>query len=75
MFNISRNFVSRSSVEDMQVCPRFKFEKCLSLKLDSLLDSKPSIELEELFQPRDLTATRQIGYLSRFMKNRISDLF
>ena len=35
VFNTSRNYVSRSSVEDMQVCPRFKLKKCYSLKLDS----------------------------------------
>ena len=55
MFNTSRNYVSRSSVEDMQVCPRFKLKKCYSLKLDSQL----SIELKKLFQPRGSTAARQ----------------
>ena len=55
MFNTSRNSVSRSSVEDMQVCPRFKLKKCYSLKLDSSL----SIELKKLFQPHGLTAARQ----------------
>ena len=35
VFNTLKNFVSRSSVETMQICSRFKSEKCLSLKLDS----------------------------------------
>ena len=55
VFNTSKNCVSRPSVEDMQVCPRFKLKKCCSLKLDSQL----SIELKNLFQPRGLTAARQ----------------
>ena len=54
-FNTSRNFVSRSSVKTMRVCPRNKLKKCLSLKLDSC----PSIKLKKLFQPHESTATRQ----------------
>ena len=53
VFNTSRNCVSRSSVEDMQVCPRFRLKNRCSLELDSQL----SIELKKLFQPRGLTAT------------------
>ena len=55
VFNTSKNCVSRSSVEDMQVCQRFKLKKCYSLKPDSQL----SIELKKLFQPRGSIATRQ----------------
>ena len=34
-FNTSTNLISSSSVKTMQVCPRFKLRKCLSLKLYS----------------------------------------
>ena len=59
VFNTSRNCISRSSVEDIRVCPRNKLKKCLSLKLDSQLDNQLSIELKKLFQPRGSTAARQ----------------
>ena len=59
VFNTSRNYVSRSSVGDMQVCPRFKLKKCCSLKLDSQLDNQLSIKLKKLFQPQGSTAARQ----------------
>ena len=36
----------------MQVCPRFKLKNASSLKL--------SIELKKLFQPHDLTVSRQL---------------
>ena len=60
VFNISKNCVSRSIVEDMQVCPRFKLKKCCcSLKFNNQLDSQLSIRLKKLFQPRGSTVARQ----------------
>ena len=55
MFNTSKNCVSRSSIEDMQVCPRFKLKKCCSLKLDNWL----FIKLKKLFQTRGSTVSQQ----------------
>ena len=55
----------------MQVCPRFKCRKCCSLKLDSQL----FIETCRAVEARGSIVARQIGYLSRFMKNIILDLF